>query len=101
MTIAGLDAADFFPEDLTTPAAVQIIGGASYDIRGIFRSSREEMPLGTFGVESADISFTAPTEWMPGIVHDSELDISGTTYVVRDVENDAAGVTTLTLAGKL
>ena len=40
MTIAGLDAADFFPDDLTTTAAVQIIGGASYDIRGIFRSSR-------------------------------------------------------------
>ena len=92
---------EYFPAELTTLVAVQIPSGASYTVRGIFNKEYLNLGLGEATIEDQEIVFTAPTTNLPGIVARTRLPVTGTAYLVMDIQADAEGVTRLRLNKKL
>ena len=92
---------EYFPAELTTLVAVQIPSGARYTVRGIFNKEYLNLGLGEATIEDQEIVFTAPTTNLPGIVDRTRLTVTGTDYLVMDIQADAEGVTRLRLNKKL
>ncbi len=89
---AFVDPAEFGTAAVFTPA-----GGPGVAVNGLFDDQFAGPRLAGLAIEAREITFLARSADLPGAQQGDSLTIGATTYTVRSVRPDGAGMTTLVL----